>query len=62
MRFTLDIALDNDAFGPDDFDRAEEIARILLVTGQALARGSKTGACMDINGNTVGAWRIGEGS
>lgn len=58
MTFDLHIDLDNDAF---DLDTSGELARILLAIAQSVASGSHRngGAVRDVNGNTVGSWRIG---
>lgn len=51
--FRMNIASDNAAF---DFDTTAEFARILRAVAQAMEDGRVFGACLDINGNTVGTW------
>lgn len=58
MQFTLTVDMDNDAFDRD----GAELRRILLKVAKRLedfdGRADR-GAVMDVNGNTVGTWRIG---
>lgn len=56
MKFKLEIACDNAAFGDTEFDRETEVARILQTAVNRLENGSasSTLVLMDINGNKVG--------
>lgn len=53
------IATGNAAFGPTREDRAAEVARIMGRAAERAEAGEDSGACVDYNGNTVGAWRVG---
>lgn len=60
MKFTLTIELDNDAFGDP-----QELARILRkladspdLPGLGWAAAGDTMRVADINGNTVGGWKV----
>jgi hypothetical protein len=39
---------------------ASEIARILRHVAKAVERGDERGQLVDVNGNTVGSWRVEE--
>lgn len=54
--FKLTISTTNDAFGPADYDRNEEVARILRDAADRLSSGQDYGPTMDVNGNTTGAF------
>ena len=61
--FTLTVKADNAAFreedGRDTEDaRGHEIARILRDVAKHVAEGGDAGVCMDINGNSCGAWSL----
>lgn len=57
MRFTVTIECDNAAFE----DNAHgEVRRILHGIIERLGSMRSSGACMDINGNKVGEWELGE--
>lgn len=54
--FKLTVSTGNDAFGPADYDRNEEVARILREVADRLANGQEYGPTIDVNGNTTGAF------
>ena len=54
MEFRLTIDCDNAAFGDDEQERADEVARILLDLLHRLTE--ESGTAHDSNGNTVGKW------
>ena len=61
--FALDIKTDNAAFGEDDGPHtagsvAAEVARILRELATDIENGGDGGAVMDINGNSVGRYRL----
>ena len=57
--FRLEINMDNAAFGETDEDRAQELGRILDETSIAIVEHAEArGIVRDINGNTVGHWKI----
>lgn len=64
MKFSLEIEMDNAAFGDDAFDQTAEVKRILkrLIVGLpengGLDIGDGTRNLRDINGNTVGRWEV----
>lgn len=61
MQFTLNITkTDGAAFGENDEDECQEIARILKEVANDLALGHNYGNCEDANGKTVGEWRRGD--
>jgi hypothetical protein len=53
--FTLKMSTANEAFDPVD---SCEVARILRVIASNLENSERDGKCMDINGNTVGSWKL----
>jgi len=54
---TIEFATDNEAFQDDNL--AYETARILReVAKRIVVDGRSKGACIDINGNTVGKWEV----
>ena len=53
--FTLMIETENAAFSDNV---AEEVAMILGQVRQHLRRGDIEGRCRDVNGNTVGSWKL----
>ena len=60
MKLTLEINMDNAAFG-EDYDNPEwqpEAARILRKVADRIESGSDGGGIVDINGNKVGEWGI----
>lgn len=61
-KFVLEFDMDNDAF--NDFDRSFEVRRILTrVRTQVEIHQADPGQehpVVDVNGNTVGSWRIEE--
>ena len=57
MKFTIDIDCGNAAFGEDDHERGEELARILKIVARQLEDGFIRGFCYDANGNTVGTYK-----
>ena len=71
MKFQLQVEMNNAAFAPSDewgYEADIELGRILHSVaqhfGSALepaAVAGATGRLLDINGNTVGAWKITEG-
>jgi hypothetical protein len=64
--FALAIKTDNAAFagdGSNDFAERQqcerdEVARILRDVAEKLDQGTDAGPVRDINGNTVGSWRL----
>ena len=57
-RLRLTIATGNAAFGETAGDRAAEVGRIVDRAAERAEAGHADGACVDYNGNTVGAWRV----
>lgn len=55
MKLTLKLRLDNAAF---DLCLATETARILKEVAERIEDGRGEGKCRDINGNTVGEWKV----
>lgn len=69
MTLTITIEMDNEAFGESGMDRAQEVFRVLNdLTGRLYPETFEDGAdsydrngkLRDINGNTVGEWRVSE--
>lgn len=62
MKFTLVFDCDNAAFGDTDQDAQYECARILRELANTVESNTRTDKCyldiMDINGNTIGSWRL----
>ena len=62
MKFELEIAMDNDAFGETRDDAAAEVERILAGLSVNFAKhvsaGLLTFPIRDANGNRVGEWRV----
>lgn len=56
LRLTIETG--NAAFGPTAEDRHAEVGRIADRAIERAECGEESGACMDYNGNTVGAWRV----
>jgi hypothetical protein len=59
--FSLKIKTDNAAFrdfSPVVNGRANEVARILRRIANEVEAGDNRGRAMDINGNTVGFWKL----
>lgn len=57
VKFTMTIETDGHAF---DGDPGWEISRIVHRVVLAIANGRTEGVCLDINGNRVGEWRLGD--
>lgn len=55
MKFSLTIDMDNAAFADDPH---YSLIRIIDTLRSQLVAARDNGACMDINGNRVGAWEI----
>jgi hypothetical protein len=55
MKLKLEVQCDNAAFG-DAFEA--ELARILRVAADRIAQGADRGNLRDVNGNTVGAFKL----
>jgi hypothetical protein len=55
MKLKLEVQCDNAAFG-DAFE--VELARILRVAADRIERGADRGNLLDVNGNTVGAFKL----
>ena len=56
MRFLMEpMDCDNAAF---DDAPASEIARILRSVARKVEQGAEGGKLIDVNGNTVGSWRV----
>lgn len=67
MELTIRISLENDAFGTDGVDRAQEVNRILGHLADRLSADcfepeadpyDRSGSVKDFNGNTVGKWKV----
>jgi hypothetical protein len=61
--FSLSFDTDNAAFGLNDDNEptaacAREIARILAAVAKRIAHGDTEGRIMDVNGNTIGSFRL----
>jgi hypothetical protein len=56
--FKLEIETANAAFTNSDQDAEFETARILREIASKLESGTRSGKCVDGNGNTVGDWTI----
>lgn len=54
MQFKLEITCDNAAFGENEQDRGEEVARILREVARQVDEGYLKGILYDYNGNRVG--------
>jgi hypothetical protein len=57
MSFKMQFETDNAAF---EGDPAPEIARILRQTAEAIESGCAHSLVKDVNGNTVGQWKLSE--
>lgn len=55
MMFSCDIGMEGSAF---DDAPATELARILREMATAIEEGVGSGRCIDLNDNTVGAWKV----
>ncbi|HEY1878444.1 MAG TPA: hypothetical protein VGG68_00780 [Caulobacteraceae bacterium] len=58
MKFRLEIACDNAAFGETHLERVREIARIVGEAIDHLTNGDMGGGMYDENGNRVGAFKL----
>lgn len=56
MKFKMEIDCDNDAFHNDAH---AEVQRIILSVADRLEAGQTSGNLRDINGNTVGSFKLG---
>ncbi len=59
MKLKIEISLDNDAF--QGYGLIKEIEQIAINISQSIAEERYVGdsdVCMDMNGNTVGNWKI----
>jgi hypothetical protein len=54
VRFTME----NDAFQDPNGSYGDEAARLLRVAADRIEAGGTGGKLLDVNGNTVGTWRI----
>jgi hypothetical protein len=60
MKLTLTMEMDNAAFGDHDYERGDEVGRLLGKVGEKISDGYTEGGLMDYNGNTVGHWEVTE--
>jgi hypothetical protein len=62
MTFKLEVAMDDDVFGADAVERGIELSRILKDVSDGMRDGGASigdnGTLDDLNGNTVGRYRI----
>lgn len=56
--FSIEMKIDNAAFGQGAVAEGEEIGRILKDIPSKIRNGECEGACVDINGKTVGHWDL----
>jgi hypothetical protein len=57
MKFKMSVELDNDAFAES---LATELIRILREVAEGVKLGRFDAQCLDLNGNSVGQWVVGD--
>jgi hypothetical protein len=55
---TVKFSMENDAFHDPNGSYGDEAARILQVIADRIRRGGTGGKVLDVNGNTVGTWKV----
>ena len=64
MKFTMDFDMDNDAFIDEDGISLDTVAHVIHKVKVKVNEGDfhpgHTKSILDINGNRIGSWRIGE--